>query len=78
MADAFAQVEGMDWLLASSAAVAKEGFEACRTGQVIRVPGMFNQALITWSRFQPRWLVRAVSGFTARNSSMIGARTKGE
>ena len=41
-------------------------------GEVIRVPGLLNQAMITWGRFQPRWLVRAVSGFTARNSFMMG------
>jgi len=74
MADAFSQIEGMEWLLASSEAVAREGFEATRAGQVIRVPGVLNQALTTWSRYQPRWLVRAVSGFTARNSSMISTR----
>ena len=78
MADAFAQIDGMDWLLADSRSVAQEGFDATRAGQVIRVPGILNQALVTWSRYQPRWLVRAVSGFTARNSSMMGTRKKGE
>jgi short-subunit dehydrogenase len=71
MANAFADVAGADWFLADSHQVAEEGFSACRAGDVIKVPGLLNQAMITWSRYQPRWLVRAVSGFTARNSSIM-------
>jgi len=74
MADAFQGIEGMEMFLASSKSVAREGFDACQSGQVIRVPGVFNQAMVAWSRYQPRWLVRAVSGFTARNSIMMGPR----
>lgn len=74
MADAFQGIEGIDLFLASSRSVAREGFDACQSGQVIRVPGIFNQALVAWSRYQPRWLVRALSGFTARNSTMMGSR----
>jgi adhesin HecA-like repeat protein len=71
MAEAFDGMDGIDMLMASSAAVAREGFEASQAGQVIRVPGLMNQAYVTWSRYQPRWLVRAISGFTARNSIMM-------
>jgi len=74
MADALQGVEGVELFLASSRSVAREGFDACEAGQVIRVPGVFNQALVAWSRYQPRWLVRAVSGFTARNSTIMGPR----
>jgi short-subunit dehydrogenase len=72
MAEAFEHIAGADWFMAESRAVAEEGFAACKAGEVIRVPGLLNQAMITWGRFQPRWLVRAVSGFTARNSFMMG------
>jgi len=74
MADAFQGIEGLEMFLASPDSVAREGFDACQSGQVIRVPGVFNQALVAWGRYQPRWLVRAVSGFTARNSIMMGSR----
>ncbi len=77
MADAFDDVAGADWFLADAKAVAEEGFAACRSGEVIRVPGLLNQAMTTWIRYQPRWLVRAVSGFTARNSFMMGTSNRG-
>ena len=77
MADAF-EIDGAEMLLASSAAVAQEGFEASQAGQVIRVPGIMNQALVTWSHYQPRWLVRAISGFTARNSIIMKPKSRRE
>lgn len=72
MAEPFDDIAGAEWFLADAHSVAEEGFAACKAGEVIRVPGLLNQAMTTWSRFQPRWLVRAVSGFTARNSFMMG------
>jgi short-subunit dehydrogenase len=71
MADAFKDVEFADWFLADARSVAQEGFDALKAGQVIRVPGLANQALVTWSHFQPRWLVRAVTGFTSRFSPFM-------
>lgn len=76
MADAFDEIPGAEWFLADAKAVAAEGFAACKSGEVIRIPGLLNQAMTTWSRFQPRWLVRAVSGFTARNSFMMGNNSR--
>lgn len=59
------------WFLADAAAVAREGFDACRSGQVIRVPGVANQALVSWSQYQPRWLVRALGGLAARSADFL-------
>lgn len=66
MADAFANMELAGWFLADARAVAREGFDALKAGQVIRVAGIANQALVSWSRYQPRWLVRTLSGLVSR------------
>ena len=71
MAEAVAQFERFDWLLADARSVAREGFDACRSGQVIRIPGAANQALVGWSHFQPRWLVRTLSGLMARSADLL-------
>jgi uncharacterized protein len=47
-------------------AVAKEGFDACMRGEVIRVPGAINQATILAGRATPKWLLRKVSGVMSR------------
>ncbi|MGE0624120.1 MAG: SDR family NAD(P)-dependent oxidoreductase [Pseudomonadales bacterium] len=59
------------WFLANAASVAQEGFDACRAGQVIRVPGIANQALVSWSQYQPRWLVRVLGGMAARGADFL-------
>jgi uncharacterized protein len=46
--------------------VANEGFEACLRGEVIRVPGVLNQAATLASRAAPKWVLRRVSGVVAR------------
>jgi len=71
MADAFKDMELADWFLADARTVAQEGFDACKAGQVIRIPGIANQALVNWSHFQPRWLVRTLAGFASRGSSFL-------
>lgn len=55
--------------LASARDVAEEGYRACMAGEVIRVPGLMNQALVNWLRYQPRWLVRTAAGMFARSTS---------
>ena len=55
-----------DFMFASAAEVAEEGYRACRAGEVIRVPGVGNQALVTWLQYQPRWLKRFLSGIAGR------------
>jgi len=47
-------------------AVADEGFAACMGGEVIRVPGAFNQATVVAGRATPKWLLRRLSGALAR------------
>lgn len=75
MADAFAAIDFSEHWLADPGDVARAGFEACEAGQVVRIPGPMNQALVTWAQYQPRWLVRAVSGFAARRSAIMAAPT---
>ena len=48
--------------------VAQEGLRALESGEVISVPGVFNQAMVSWLQFQPRWLTRFVSGIAGRAS----------
>ena len=49
-------------------AVAAEfiGVAAAMRGDVIRVPGVANRIGTAWSQVQPRWLVRKLGGFVAR------------
>ncbi len=48
--------------------VAKEGYDACIKGDVIKVPGTINLAAILASRATPKWLLRKVSGTLGRKS----------
>jgi len=54
------------FLISDVKAVAKEGYEACVAGEVVRVPGFANQLSALWSQTQPRWLVRTFSGIFSR------------
>ena len=71
MAEAFAGMEAADWFLADAKRVAQEGFDALKAGQVIRVPGLANQALVNWATYQPRWLVRTLGGFASRSAALF-------
>jgi short-subunit dehydrogenase len=68
--------------MADARQVAQEGYRACMSGEVIRVPGLMNQAMLAWSQYQPRWLVRFFSGLAARGSfnsfTMGRSQTKAE
>ena len=66
MVDDVAGANVPDFLIASAEDVAREGFDACMRGEVIRVPGQMNQAMVAWLELQPRWLTRMLSGFAAR------------
>jgi len=48
--------------------VAKEGYDACINGEVIKVPGAINQAAILAGRATPKWLLRKFSGALGRQS----------
>lgn len=54
------------FVVGSVADVADDGFEACMSGDVIRVPGALNQAAILAGRATPKWLLRRVSGAVVR------------
>ncbi len=71
MADAFADMQTADWFLADATQVAREGFDALKAGQVIRVPGLANQALVNWTNYQPRWLVRTLGGLASRSAAFF-------
>ena len=46
--------------------VAKQGFDACMAGEIVRVPGIANQLSALWSQTQPRWFVRTLGGLVGR------------
>ena len=54
------------FMVSSPEAVAKEGYEALMSKEVIRVPGDANKLALTWAQHQPRWLVRGLGGLVAR------------
>ncbi|MEX2326177.1 MAG: SDR family NAD(P)-dependent oxidoreductase, partial [Pseudomonadales bacterium] len=57
------------FMMSSVEDVAREGYEALMAREVIRIPGIANQAAVTWAKFQPRWLVRGLGGLYARLNS---------
>jgi hypothetical protein len=54
------------FVIGSADAVAEQGVEACLAGEVIRVPGVLEQAATLAGRATPRWLLRRVGGAMAR------------
>ena len=56
------------FLIGDAAKVAKEGFDACIKGDVIRVPGVVNLAGMVAGRATPKWLVRKIGGTLGRKS----------
>ena len=58
--------------MATAREVAQEGYRACMAGDVVRIPGIVNQAMVTWLQYQPRGLVRFFSGIAARSSFGAG------
>ncbi|MEQ8857887.1 MAG: SDR family oxidoreductase [Pseudomonadales bacterium] len=55
--------------LSSAREVAQDGYRACMAGEVVRVPGLMNQAMVGWMQFQPRWMVRLFAGALSRSRS---------
>tara|TARA_R110002072_G_scaffold59158_5_gene150737 strand:- start:10623 stop:11399 length:777 start_codon:yes stop_codon:yes gene_type:complete len=63
------EVQGFDvpmGIASAPADVAREGYDALMKKEVIRVPGIANQAALAWAKHQPRWLVRGIGGLVAR------------
>jgi len=71
------ELPGMGMVVADARQVAVEGYRACMAGEVICIPGWINQALASWTRYQPRWLLRAMSGSFARGMH-APARSRGQ
>ena len=63
--------------MATAREVAQEGYRACMAGDVVRIPGIVNQAMVTWLQYQPRGLVRFFSGMAARTTFGATAGTGG-
>ena len=61
---AFPQVPS--FMISDVKSVAREGYDACVGGEVVRVPGLANQLSALWSQTQPRWLVRTLGGLIGR------------
>jgi len=55
-----------EFMMSSTKDVAREGYNALMANEVIRIPGVANQAAVTWAQHQPRWLVRGVGGLFSR------------
>ncbi len=54
------------FVVGSAADVAREGYQACLRGEVIRVPGALNLAATLAARATPKWLLRRFSGAVMR------------
>lgn len=46
--------------------VAREGYSACMSGKPVHIAGPVNELAVTWVKYQPDWLVRAVGGLLSR------------
>jgi uncharacterized protein len=57
------------FLVGDADMVADEGYQACMQGDVIRIPGVVNQAMTLASRATPKWLLRRVAGTLTRSST---------
>ena len=62
------QIPGAQMMMSQPRDVALQGYNALHQGEVIRVPGIFNQAVVNWAHYQPRWLTRTLAGFAERNN----------
>lgn len=54
------------FMISDVKSVAKDGYDACVAGEVVRVPGLANQLAALWTQTQPRWLVRTLGGMIGR------------
>ena len=78
VAEVKAQSETAQWtpsfLISNPKDVAAEGYKACMSGQTITVPGLPNQLAAAWAQVNPRWVVRTVTGFWARQADWMRAK----
>lgn len=62
----FDGIELPPFIMATPEEVAREGYDALMAREVIRIPGLANQATVLWTKYQPKWLVRGLGGLVAR------------
>lgn len=62
------KMPGAKWVMSDPRSVAIEGYNALHQGEVIRVPGFFNQAVVNWAHYQPRWFTRTLAGIAERTT----------
>jgi short-subunit dehydrogenase len=78
VAEVKAQSETAQWtpsfLVSDPKAVAAEAYKATMSGQTILVPGLPNQLAAAWAQVSPRWVVRTVTGFWARQADWMKAK----
>ena len=56
------------FVVGDAADVARQGYEACMRGEVVKVPGILNLAGALAARATPKWLVRRVTGMLGRQA----------
>jgi short-subunit dehydrogenase len=54
------------FLMLDAGEVAREGYEACRKGEVVHIHGRSYELMVQWLSLQPRWFVRTFTGFLSR------------
>ncbi|MFM9862183.1 MAG: SDR family NAD(P)-dependent oxidoreductase [Micropepsaceae bacterium] len=62
------------FLISDPKQVAAQAYRATMSGQTILVPGLPNQVAAAWAQVNPRWLVRTVTGFWARQADWMKAK----
>jgi hypothetical protein len=78
VAEVKAQSETAQWtpsfLISDPKEVAAGAYKATMSGQTILVPGLPNQVAAAWAQVNPRWVVRTVTGFWARQADWMKAK----
>jgi uncharacterized protein len=68
--DMMATAGNTGWLpafaVSSAEQVARDAYRACMSGQALHVSGAANQLITELIRHQPRWFLRALSGWASR------------
>ncbi len=62
------------FLISNPKEVAAQAYKATMSGQTILVPGLPNQLAAAWAQVNPRWVVRTVTGFWARQTDWMKAK----
>lgn len=75
VAEVKSQSETAKWtpsfLISNPKDVAQQAYKATMAGRTILVPGLPNQVAAAWAQVNPRWIVRTVTGFAARQADWM-------